>query len=1593
MSRQPHAIQQLRFELASDNSQLAPRLQDRVSSLYRHQLEALLGEELSHNCPPDLLLTLPELVLDLGSIADSQLENELPARLRQALYAALGPELQRRATQAHFEPKQAAGALGVLPFFLAHGYLPWQTDASHFSLAEAVLQALNQTPVEFRSLLRRLGQQESVRQRLVRQLRPDHLQRLIGLLEPTHALLIQAYIQETIRAQEAQRLAPVRDADLQQVVYELVLTDLLISRSTQFNRRTFVESQIRRLAARFNLTFEGLLRRLVVLSQKPLPFSAQSSLPGILRSIYQDISTKAPSSPTPPHVAPPPASTAGRPVVAVVTEAAEAAAAPLEMLIYFLRHESLPYWAGARRTATDLRATFSTVLQQGWEALVSVVRQAGPQPAAATLARRFPTDLLQQVVRLAVPGQVRPFLAVLAEHRQVAALHFGAAAAQQQLWEKSFQYLLPHKPTPFNSQHFSRWLARQLSVAGPEPAVLAAGAQATASVGPPTLGPAAGSLQTISPPAGSRKELRDQPLPILLPLNTTEGAAYDALGREVLVAPQRQPLGATGIFPSGPYSAASNQALANSPLAPAASPLAARSDGLAQPASLPAGQRPSPAAPTSYSSSELPDRHLVSELSTAQIANRLVPSALSAPQSLGAAGYADRTTAALAEQRPNQPYVGHSGTSLAATAGHTATTGFFPGHSTGGAGALSQASPAAVASGTIEPFFANVESGRSAAGYAMAADYGTTVAAKELTLNQVPGAGPEQLPLHQWPLPVSRGMVHQYLRAGDAVLVAARLSGHAIRQLLRHLIEQGDAETLAFLRIYPTQALAQQRLSALLDFDLLLRLRDVAPARANRARHLWEPVVQVFGTQNRSGASVVTPRLRRLVQAVYYRFTLTDHRLSAPAQQRETRRMAAAHNLSWAAVLRTMRQLATQHPNLAREPLFNQVFLVAPSRPAPAAPRPTLSHSVFVSPGRKRPAFSSGKSGAGIPASAASAASATFQSSANGFPNPAPAYEAAPGAATVPPLLTIAMQDLVFHFLRHGQLPWWQPTAVTLPELRRHLAQLVRARAAQVQTFLASHAAEPAVRQRLAQLADFATLTQLTTATGPSSGRGTSIRRALLALEQAVPHTSQYTAEQFRLFLKETYLLFHFSLAQSSAIPALRVVRQLAASYGLSWKSMLHLIDELSQQQPVLAAEPFFAWLLGAQEAEEQRRHNRRPIIARARQAAAQPPQTTSGTRPAYSALYDGLEHYLQTGKLPHPTPGGAAGSVASLWTTFLRPANRALLLRIRPYLTLSVVRERVAGSVSQDQFFTLLRRLYPVHFRILAAPLHDWLALAAQGVVRLGSQAAALWELVLTAVETTAAARFHTELLLSRLLAAETTLGKQQAPAARGASVAGIILRQAGRAGLPFRSRLPALLQHLDTTARLADRQKAAAAVAPATVEAPEVPALATAYITNAGLVLLWPFLTMLFDRLGYLENRQFKSIEEAYRAVHLLQFLATGAEDFPEYMLVLNKLLCGVQQTQPVVRELALTDEEKETGHGLLGAVISRWEILKKTSVAGLRETFLARNGRLDWQDDKVLLTVETKAFDMLLDQRPWSIAVIRLPWMQLPLYVTWR
>ncbi len=161
---------------------------------------------------------------------------------------------------------------------------------------------------------------------------------------------------------------------------------------------------------------------------------------------------------------------------------------------------------------------------------------------------------------------------------------------------------------------------------------------------------------------------------------------------------------------------------------------------------------------------------------------------------------------------------------------------------------------------------------------------------------------------------------------------------------------------------------------------------------------------------------------------------------------------------------------------------------------------------------------------------------------------------------------------------------------------------------------------------------------------------------------------------------------------------------------------------------------------------------------------------------------------------------------------------------------------------------------------------------------------------------------------------------------------------------------------------------------------------------IRNAGIVIIWPYLTRYFELLDMTEDKNFRTEAEAIRAVHLLQYLATGTTLAPEHELLLNKILCGLKIATPIPREVVLTEKEIEISDKMLKGVLQNWERLKSSSIEALREGFLIRDGYIIEKEKAWELKVEKKTLDILMENMPWGFGTIKLPWMQKRLNVEW-
>lgn len=164
---------------------------------------------------------------------------------------------------------------------------------------------------------------------------------------------------------------------------------------------------------------------------------------------------------------------------------------------------------------------------------------------------------------------------------------------------------------------------------------------------------------------------------------------------------------------------------------------------------------------------------------------------------------------------------------------------------------------------------------------------------------------------------------------------------------------------------------------------------------------------------------------------------------------------------------------------------------------------------------------------------------------------------------------------------------------------------------------------------------------------------------------------------------------------------------------------------------------------------------------------------------------------------------------------------------------------------------------------------------------------------------------------------------------------------------------------------------------------------------VSFAGLVLLHPYFTRLFDMFELTKNGMFIDEQSQLNARALLVYIATKELDWKCEQNAFINILCGLPADFPyhASASLNLDAQQISTIEMLLSSLIEHWKI-GKTSIEGLQESFLTRQGSLRFSEEEhtYFLRVEFAAYDMLLHRLPWQISDIKLPWQPNLIKVDW-
>ena len=290
---QHHHVARCRWQTRFDNEAEGFQLQEMLSHFSREIMPGILERALARYCPNGEVWRIDSLELNLGKIRYQDIGQHLPKIFADSLSQALQRLWQQLPTKAQWQIKHSvvadtmrltaqASQLEFLRFYLRYGRVPWwfnpkadDWQGRGFSAQGLMSRQLAEAPEAVSQILRQVGQQLVVRQRIVAQYQQSTIRTMVKVLEPYHGESILQFADELTNPVYIEQLG-LNKVEIERQRWLWILTHLLVERGSLFNTKMFVQSTLMQMASHFNLAYQQLLHQVLVASERYFELSQQA---------------------------------------------------------------------------------------------------------------------------------------------------------------------------------------------------------------------------------------------------------------------------------------------------------------------------------------------------------------------------------------------------------------------------------------------------------------------------------------------------------------------------------------------------------------------------------------------------------------------------------------------------------------------------------------------------------------------------------------------------------------------------------------------------------------------------------------------------------------------------------------------------------------------------------------------------------------------------------------------------------------------------------------------------------------------------------------------------------------------------------------------------------------------------------------------------------------------------------------------------------------------------------------------------------------------------------------------------------------------
>lgn len=158
---------------------------------------------------------------------------------------------------------------------------------------------------------------------------------------------------------------------------------------------------------------------------------------------------------------------------------------------------------------------------------------------------------------------------------------------------------------------------------------------------------------------------------------------------------------------------------------------------------------------------------------------------------------------------------------------------------------------------------------------------------------------------------------------------------------------------------------------------------------------------------------------------------------------------------------------------------------------------------------------------------------------------------------------------------------------------------------------------------------------------------------------------------------------------------------------------------------------------------------------------------------------------------------------------------------------------------------------------------------------------------------------------------------------------------------------------------------------------------------VHDGGLCFIAPFLNNFFENLSVVTHNEFVNEYQKAKAYVILQYIVNGSVDYEN----INNSLAYYFAAKPnlnIEKDVQLSESEIEECNILLHTIIGYIPNLQHLSIDSFQKEFLQREGVLYLNTNE--LTIQRKSIDVIMDNIPWNIHLIKLPWLKNIIKAEW-